>query len=70
MSSWQCNVNDQFPAGKNSAFGTPVSVANVAKVDVVFAATFVVDVFCAFALGEGLHCLYVGVPNAELVLVD
>ena len=63
-------MNDQFPAGKNSALGTPLSVANVAKVAVVLAAMFVVEVFWAFALGEGLNCVYVGVPNAELVLVD
>jgi hypothetical protein len=54
----------------NSALGTPLSVAKAAIVAVEFNGTVVVTVVCALPLGVSENCLYVGVPNALLVLVD
>jgi hypothetical protein len=50
--------------------GTPESVANVAIRVLVLPATFTVTVCSVPPLAVGLHCLYVGVPNAVFVLAD
>jgi hypothetical protein len=65
-----CITNAQLPEGIKSAFGTPLSVAYAAIVAVEFNGTVVVTVVCELPLGVGDHCLYVGVPKAEFVLVD
>lgn len=58
----------QFPAGIDVRPGTPLSVAKVATTTVAFAAIVVVTLCSAAPEGVGDHCLYVGVPNALLVL--
>jgi hypothetical protein len=63
-------VNPQLPACRIVSFGTPESVANV-SITVGVPLAIVTDVVCCAAdVGVGLHCLYVGVPKALLVLSD
>lgn len=50
--------------------GTPESVANVAIRVLVLPETLIVVVCSVPPLALGDHCLYVGVPNAELVFAD
>lgn len=52
------------------SFGTPVSVANVSITVGVLAPIVIDTLCCAAVVGVGLHCLYVGVPNALLVFTD
>jgi hypothetical protein len=66
----KCNVQAQLPASNIVAPGTPLSVAKVAIVPPTEAANVILVVCCAAPDAIGLHCLYVGVPNALLVLVD
>jgi hypothetical protein len=66
----KCNVQAQLPASNIVAPGTPLSVANVAIIPPAEAPNVILVVCCAAPDAIGLHCLYVGVPNALLVLVD
>jgi len=63
-------VNDQLPAGNDVTPGTPLSVANVVIAPDAPDPNVRVVVCCAAPVALGESCLYVGEPNAELVLLD
>jgi len=66
----KCVTHAQFPEGMLVKFGTPESVAKVAIFVKVEPATDKVTVCSAPPVPIGDHCLYVGVPKAELVFKD
>lgn len=65
-----CIENDQIPAGIGEANKSAVSVINVAITPLELDGTDTATLCSAAVVAVGLHCLYVGVPTAVLVLLD
>ena len=66
----KCNIKVQLPAGIEETPGTPLSVAKVAIIPLVFAPSVIEAVCVVVDVGVGDNCLYVGLPKAELVFKD
>jgi hypothetical protein len=66
----KCIVKLQLPAGRDVSLGSLLSVANVCIIPLDPEAKVMLVVVWALPLGVMLHCLYVGLPKALLVLTD